>query len=426
MCYITSMKNNEFPQTAERILKAALMGLAKWTNDHVSLDDYLDQDVAPELRPPVASMLFEYFRNKTLIDRILASKCARLPKPRYQRLLAMTVTQCFFQSGIRPESAVNVAVDLARENYGKSTSGFINGVLRNVLRTNLKEYQKEIIGNPLFRFPKVLQNRWKQVYNTDELQLMGDSLAQEAPFVFRLTGELSDDELNLIEAVKLPTFDWAPDMVFFSTEHSKELFQQNFLTTGKIYIQDPATALAPSMVEIKGGERILDMCAAPGGKALILAERLKGSGELVAADRSDKRQELTRENFENRDLDCKIIVGAANELSFPAESFDIILADVPCTNTGVFRHKADALWRFKKNDLDDTLKLQLSILDKAAELIAPGGQIVYSTCSIEPEENEIQIENFLKHNTNFILIKKTLILPSPSHDGAFAAIIAKK
>jgi 16S rRNA (cytosine967-C5)-methyltransferase len=420
------MINNEFPQTAERILKAALMGLAKWTNEHVSLDDYLDQDVAPELRPPVSSMLFEYFRNKALVDRIVDSKCARVPKPRYQRLLKMTTTQCFFQSGIRAESAVNVAVDLARQNYGKSASGFINGVLRNILRTGLEDYQKETAGNPLFRFPKILQKRWKQAFSNEELQKMSDALAQEAPFTFRLTGELSEEELDLIKAVKLPEFDWAPNMVFFSTDDCKELFRQNFLATGRIYIQDPATTLAPCMVEIKGGERVLDMCAAPGGKSLILAERLKGSGELVAADRSAKRQELTRENFESRNLNCKIIVGAANELKFSAESFDIILADVPCTNTGVFRHKADALWRFNKAALDETLELQRSILEKAAELVAPGGQIIYSTCSIEDEENQMQIEKFLKNNTNFKLLNQQLLLPDSSHDGAFAAIMVKK
>ena len=299
-------------------------------------------------------------------------------------------------------------------------------MLRNVLRTNLSEYQKEISGNILFRFPKVLQNRWRRVFSTEELQLMSDSLAREAPLTFRLTGELSNEELDSIEAVKLPTFEWAPNMVFFSTEQSKELFQQNFLSTGRIYIQDPATALAPCMAEIKGGERILDMCAAPGGKALIFAEGLKGSGKLVAADRSEKRQELTMENFESRDLKCEIVIGAAHQLQFPAESFDIVLADVPCTNTGVFRHKSDALWRFKKEDLNDTVSLQLSILNKAAELLVPGGQLIYSTCSIEPEENQIQIENFLKNNPNFKLLKQQLLLPNLSHDGAFAAILVKK
>ncbi len=420
------MPNKELPQTAERILKAALTGLAKWTNEQVSLDDYLDQDVAAELRPPVSSLLFEYFRNKALIDHVVSSKCARAPKPRYQRLLALTATQCFFQSGISAESAVNVAVDSARRNYGKSTSGFINGVLRNVLRTGLDEYQKEFSCNPLLCFPEILQKRWKRNFSEDELKKLSSSLAQEAPLIFRLTGELGKAELDSIMAKKLPDFTWAPDMDFFMVSQAKELFQKDFLKTGKIYIQDPATALAPCMADIKGGERILDMCAAPGGKTLILAERLKGSGRLVAADRSAKRQELTRDNFNSRDLNCEIIVGAASELHFPVESFDIILLDVPCSNTGVFRHKPDALWRFDNNDLKSTVKLQREILDKAAELIAPGGYIVYSTCSIESDENQNQIDSFLACNNNFRLVKQQLLLPGSLHDGAFAAMLVKK
>ena len=419
------MPTRELPQTAERILKAALDGLAKWTNEQVSIDDYLDQDVTSDLRPPVSSLLFEYFRSKALIDRIIDSKCARAPKPRYQRLLALTATQCFFQSGISPESAVNVAVDFARRNYGKSTSGFVNGVLRNVLRTDLEEYWKEFSGNLMSRFPQILQKRWKGNFNRDEQQKLDRAFSCEAPLTFRLTGELNEAELVSIEAKKLPDFSWAPGMDFFTVSQPKELFQTDFLKNGRIYVQDPATALAPCMADIKGGERILDMCAAPGGKTLILAERLKGSGHLVAADRSARRQELTRENFKNRGLDCEIIVGAADELRFPAESFDIILLDVPCTNTGVFRHKPDALWRFNENDLKATVKLQREILDKAAELIAPGGQIVYSTCSIESDENRIQIDNFLSANKNFSLVKQQLLLPEASHDGAFAALIMK-
>jgi 16S rRNA (cytosine967-C5)-methyltransferase len=417
--------NKEFTQTAERILAAAIEGLKKWTNEEFNLDDYLDQCVSSELRPPVSSMLFEYFRNKALIDKIISLKCRRPPQPRYHRLLAMTLTQCFFQSGIRAESAVNIAVDMARQQYGKSACGFINGVLRNVLRTDLEDYKKEIIKTPLFCFPPILQRRWKQNFCAEELQGMTNALHQEAPLTFRLTGELSEEELESIKAEKLPEFDWAPDMAFFTTTARKELFKQNFLSDGKIYIQDPATTLAPSMASIKGGERILDMCAAPGGKSLILAERLNGSGRLVAADRSAKRQELTLENFKNRNLDCEIVVGAANELQFPAESFDIILIDVPCTNTGVFRHKADALWRFNKTALADTLKLQLSILETAAKLVAPNGQIIYSTCSIEHEENQVQIENFLANNANFKLINQRLLLPSLYHDGAFAAVLVK-
>ncbi len=420
------MVNKEFPQTAERILTTALDGLKQWVREEVSLDDYLDQCVSSELRPPVSSMLFEYFRNKALIDKLIASKCARPPKARYRRLLAMALTQCFFQSGIRAESAVNIAVDLARRKYGKPAGRFINGVLRNILRTDLEDYLKETDRNPLFCFPGILRKRWKQRFNAEELQGMSAALAQKAPLTFRLTGELSEKELDSIKALKLPEFEWAPGMVFYSTGESRELFRRDFLSSGRIYIQDPATVLAPSMVEIKGGEGILDICAAPGGKSLILAERLKGSGELVAADRSARRQLLTRENFASRNLNCKIIVGAADELRFSAEKFDIILADVPCTNTGVFRHKPDALWRFNETALAAILELQYGILETAAGLVAPGGRIIYSTCSIEAEENQLQIEKFLAENTDFRLINQQLLLPAAHHDGAFAAIIAKK
>jgi 16S rRNA (cytosine967-C5)-methyltransferase len=153
---------------------------------------------------------------------------------------------------------------------------------------------------------------------------------------------------------------------------------------------------------------------------------LQGGGELIAADRSERRQVLTRENFECRNLDCRIIVGAADELKFSPASFDIILVDVPCTNTGVFRHKADALWRFSKSSLSESAKLQESILEKAAELIKVNGQIVYSTCSIEPEENELQIEEFLAKHKDFSLISQKQLLPCKCHDGAFVAIIKHK
>ncbi|MFA6716898.1 MAG: hypothetical protein WCS27_16080, partial [Victivallaceae bacterium] len=100
-------------------------------------------------------------------------------------------------------------------------------------------------------------------------------------------------------------------------------------------------------------------------------------------------------------------------------------ADLPCTNTGVFRHKPDALWRFTEKTLTETVKLQLNILCKAAALVASGGQIVYSTCSIEYEENQGQIEKFLKNNSDFRLVRQRLLLPNKYHDGAFSAIIVK-
>ncbi|MDD5697259.1 MAG: RsmB/NOP family class I SAM-dependent RNA methyltransferase [Victivallaceae bacterium] len=420
------MDDKRSPQTAERILKTALTGLEKWTKEQLTADDYLDRYVTADLRPPTASLLFGYFRNKALIDRIIAANCARPPKPRYRRLLALVLTQCFFQRGIGAESAVNVAVETARRNYGETAAGFINGVLRNVLRTGLKVDQEETAGNPLARFPQVLQERWRKRFNSGELREIIAAAEREAPLTFRLTGKVGKKELESVQAEPLPEFAWAPGLSFFSVAEPRELFRGNLIGKGRIYLQDPAAALAPGMAELSGGEKVLDLCAAPGGKSLILAERLKSGGELTAVDRSARRQALTRENFNCRGLTCRIVVAAADELQFPPAGFDVVLADVPCTNTGVFRHKPDVLWRFSEAVLADTVEFQAGILKKAAELVRPEGQLIYSTCSIEAEENRGQIENFLSRNPDFRLIRQQLLLPGREHDGAFAAILIKK
>ena len=419
--------NKEHSQISEQILKAAFAALTACVTDGISLDDYLDHETPQELRPAVASMLFEYFRNKNLIDSVVTSKCARKPKGRYQRLLALVLTQCFFQHGIRPESAVNVAVHFARSKYGKSASGFINGVLRGALAVPFSEYTKKFDEKPLLRFPKILQKRWQKDFSVDELRQLGQAMTMEAPFTFRQTGDIGIDELTAIKAEKLPEFDWAPEMHYFSTTASRELFKCELPATGKVYIQDPAASMAPCMVPLKGDEKVLDMCAAPGGKSLILAERLGKGGKLIASDRSAKRQELTRENFDCREFECDydIIVSGAEMLELPKASFDVVLADVPCTNTGVFRHKSDALWRFSEDSLKSTKKLQRDILEKAVELTSPGGYIIYSTCSIEREENQAQVKSLIEENHNLNLEKERLLLPGKFHDGAYTALIRK-
>ena len=419
--------NNKHPQISEQILKAAFAALTACMTDDISLDDYLDYETPQELRPAVASMLFEYFRNKNLVDSAIASKCTRQPKGRYQRLLALVLTQCFFQSGIRPESAANVAVHFARSKYGKSASGFINGVLRSILAVPFSEYTKKFNENPILRFPGILQKRWQQEFSAEELNQLGQAMTVEAPFTFRQTKEIDAEELTAIKAEALPELDWAPEMRYFSTTASRELFKRELPAAGKVYIQDPAASMAPCMVPLNGDEKVLDMCAAPGGKGLIFAERLGKNGKLILSDRSARRQELTWENFNCRKFECDydIIVSGADMLELPDASFDIVLADVPCTNTGVFRHKPDALWRFDEQSLKSTRKLQRSILKRAAQLTAPGGFIVYSTCSIERDENQAQVKSLIAEANDLSLVRERLLLPGKFHDGAYAAVIAK-
>jgi 16S rRNA (cytosine967-C5)-methyltransferase len=168
---------------------------------------------------------------------------------------------------------------------------------------------------------------------------------------------------------------------------------------------------------------VLDLCAAPGGKALMLAEHLADGGILTAADRSARRQELTRENFRRRQLAARIITARPEDI---VGKYDLVLADVPCSNSGVFRRRPDALWRFSAKSLQDVMALQQNIITRAAELVAPGGVLICSTCSIESDENDALIAAVLNANAEFSCVEKETLLPDAVHDGAFAAKLRRR
>ena len=210
---------------------------------------------------------------------------------------------------------------------------------------------------------------------------------------------------------------------FFSAADAGEVLNSAAFRRGEIYVQDPATSLAPSLPDYTQVNSALELCAAPGGKTLMLAERLKPGTKLVAADRSAKRQERTRANCAKYKIAAEVVAAEPHELD---GSFDLVLADVPCGNSGVFRRRPDAMWRRSPERQKELTTLQRSILDQAARLVSPGGQLVYSTCSIEPEENERNVEAFLKDHGEFLLLKSRLLLPSPVNDGAFAALLLRR
>ncbi|MFA7231065.1 MAG: transcription antitermination factor NusB, partial [Victivallaceae bacterium] len=293
------MKNssNSKESVADSILSGAIKGLELWEDDGIGLDDYLDFYLKPaDVRRTVSSILFEYFRNKALIDRVILNSVTRPPQARYHRILAVVLTQAFFQSGISPESAANVAVDHVKAKYGKSPAGFINAVLRTALRNDIKTLMSNSSA-PEFLFPASVFKRWKARFSDEVLIGLADGLRAPASLTFRLCKDIPEELLAEADAVALTDLPWLGNLRFYECSSPGKIFTQPWLNEGKIYIQDPSTALAPGMAELNGNEKILDMCAAPGGKSLILAERLGKDGKLVAADRSEQRQALTRENF---------------------------------------------------------------------------------------------------------------------------------
>ncbi len=205
---------------------------------------------------------------------------------------------------------------------------------------------------------------------------------------------------------------------------------------GWFAVQDPATSLAVDLLAPQPGENILDACAAPGGKALDIAARLQGNGLVVALERHTDRLARLRENVARAGGGLIHVVQGDAAAPEPArqellaagrgELFDGLLLDVPCSNTGVLRRRPDARWRFSEDRQKKLIETQFRILHGASALVRPGGRLVYSTCSIEPEENEELIKRWLVDRYEYRLVSQRLLLPSVEKtDGAYACLIAR-
>ncbi len=207
------------------------------------------------------------------------------------------------------------------------------------------------------------------------------------------------------------------------------------LAAGQLYLQDPSTRLPVELLAPQAGETLLDLCAAPGGKSLLIADQM-GSGRLVAVDQPGTRLERLKENLaRTRGVDVALV--QADLLDQPAlvlrehrlpEAYDGVLLDVPCSNTGVMRHRVDVKWRLQPGDFRKHPAQQLSLLHAAARLVRPGGRLVYSTCSIDVEENETVVRAFLagKAGGPFTLDRSVVSQPwVAGHDGGGAFLLRK-
>ena len=201
------------------------------------------------------------------------------------------------------------------------------------------------------------------------------------------------------------------------------------LRVGDCYLQDPSTAIACELLRPAAGENVLDACAAPGGKAAYLAEMMRNEGTLVVADQNEARLERLRENLARlgvtnaHTLRCNWTdENSVRAAALAEQSFDGILIDAPCTNTGVMRRRVDVRWRLQPAEFSRMPRQQLTILEAVAPLLKPGGSLVYSTCSLEPEENEAVVAAFQRVQSAMRFTARAESLPfRDAIDGAFAA-----
>lgn len=402
---------------AAAILAASVTALERWESKNLTIDDFLESGEAPrEYRRSISGTVFLYFRHKLFIDRQLKRRLMQRPRPEILHILRIALTQALFSTSVAPEVAVSVAVDAAERKAGKGVAGLVNAVLRRTL-----EEAPELIIEPKNVLPKPVFHRWKQLM-PKKINILAREFMSTPVFTCRDTGGFRlDMERFKAEPIEL---DFTAPYRFYRVGDPGKLLDSKELNNGEIYIQDPATALPVSLLELNGDEKVCDLCAAPGGKTLLIAEKLSGKGFMLVNDRSASRQEQTRANFDRLQVTVPYEISVADALDVRGE-FDVVVCDVPCSNTGVFRRRPDALWRFTEEHLKELTALQMRILCHAAKLIKPGGRLLYSTCSIDPDENGLLAAEFLKSHGLFSLIKQRQCYPDRYCDGAYAALMIR-
>ena len=321
---------------------------------------------------------------------------------------------------VAPHAAVFETVELAPAR----TRSLINAVLRRALReknslTNLANTQPIAVR---YSQPAFLIEKWVRQFGEEATLEFCRWNNQPALVYARVNGlKVSIEEF----LQRYPESALVSHSVNFVTLSHPAAAAQG----GDCYVQDPSTAIACELLGPQPRERVLDACAAPGGKAAYLAEMMSNEGTLIAADREESRLQRLRENLVKLGVTNARVVACdwTNDRSVRATglaegSFDKILLDVPCTNTGAMRRRVDVRWRLRPDDFARMAEEQLTILRAVAPLLKPGGSLVYSTCSVEPEENDEVVRTFLAQRSEFCLKTCRESLPFRDHfDGAFAA-----
>jgi 16S rRNA (cytosine967-C5)-methyltransferase len=375
-------------------------------------------------------------RWETALDWLIARLTeGRRQRPWVQVLLRLGLYQLFWLDRVPEHAAVHETVAVAKQVSSEAEAGFINALLRRCLReratlqqalAQLKQQQPALA----YSHPQWLCHRWQQRWGEAALRQLLDWNNRPAPNYARLN-TLRADAQRLTAAwaaegvrARPCSFRWLPDGLVFELQDHPPLTTLPSFQNGLFYVQDPSTLLAPIELGPQPGERVLDLCAAPGGKTTFLAQLMQNQGHIVARDTHAARLKLLRDNCHRLGVACvePVWVSAKPTPAQASRIFDRVLVDAPCSNTGVLRRRVDLRWRLQPHELTRLQQLQLELLHQAASELKPGGRLVYSTCSLEPEENQQVIAAFLHQHPTWQLEKETELLPfTDAVDGAYVA-----
>ncbi|HET6567462.1 MAG TPA: 16S rRNA (cytosine(967)-C(5))-methyltransferase RsmB [Rhodothermales bacterium] len=415
------------------------------------------EDEGSEIDPRDERLVTEYVAGVTRwrrwLDFLLASAYRdNLEKmePRLRQILRVGLYDLLYLN-TPPHAALNEAVNLAKRQVRPGAGGLVNGILRTLHRRQGDLPQPDT-GDPAedlairYSHPTWMAARWLERYGTDRTVALlewNDSRPVYGVRINTLKGSVSDFH-GLLDAHGIS---WEPSPyleTFVRTGRVQGLVQTGFLADGHCAVQDESAGLIVALLDPQPGETVVDCCAAPGGKSTHAAQRMRNEGRVIAFDVHEGRLALVRRAAEQQG--AAIVETHAGDFReaptrFDGLQADRVLLDAPCSGLGVLAKRADLRWNRSPEEIEQLTHLQDELLDAAARVVRPGGLLVYSTCTIEPEENEGWVAAFLARRPEFALESASGFVPeemvsaegfystfSPRDriDGAFGARLRRK
>ena len=396
----------------------------------------------PRLQPADRALCHELvlgvLRWQLFLDKIVEHVSNRRIEsldPAVRISLRLALYQLRYLTRIPASAAVNESVSLVRVARLSSATGFVNAVLRSAIREPNYDPSAEV-SDPLERIsigtshPQWLIERWARSFGVEDAEAFAQANNIVPPTAFRVVHVKSNEAEVLsrlcgagatVEKSQVAQGAWR---VSGATSPVRELS-----AAGEIYLQDEASQLVAELLDVNAGERALDLCAAPGGKTTLIADRAGDQGLIIAADRSATRMTTvigTRSLHGLKSIQ-PLLLDAGEKLPFESNRFDKVLLDAPCSGTGTLRRNPEIRWRLSESDIGAFSENQKRFLANAAEVVKPGGRLVYSTCSVEREENEEVTTEFVARDDRFELMTTERTWPQRQGcDGFFIAVFDRR
>lgn len=362
-----------------------------WSRGHQNADDLMDQR-APTERAFVQELFYGCLRQKLALEFLISQFAAKPPRRLVATILKIGLYQLVFMR-VPAHAAVDESVELAKKHASPAEAKFVNALLRRADASVLAKAEPWVrLSHPQWLWQRH-GDAWCEWNNTPPLiYARGD---KPWPGVLEPTA--------------------------FHPQCYRIMDPQKFFEApAQYYVQDPSTLIAVDQLDPQPGESVLDMCAAPGGKTTYIAQKMQNRGRIIATDSSNVRLGLVTENCQRLGISIVATLACEGARCLRGSLFDRVLLDAPCSNTGVMRRRVDLRWRIKPAEISRLAALQRKLLAVAGELTKPGGVLVYSTCSLEPEENERVAEQYRDSHPGWLLeATRSTFPPRDGVDGAF-------